>query len=136
MTSRDEAGFLRWNRYREDGFRRRHRALLALQLMYLKSALEDRLVLFSLLYVLGRRDRLLRGLKNARPFGRVDREFWQSLEANWRPVVLLLCWLQNRYLPFVRGRSTMVYVQGRREAARGGAALRPTSGARADSQGS
>lgn len=117
MTFRDDAGFQRWSRYRfrEDGFRRVIALYSPWQLMYLKSALEDRLVLFTLPYVLGRRDRLLRGLKNARPFWRVDREFWQSLEANWRPVVLLLSWLQNRYLPFVRGRSTMVYVKARRE---------------------
>lgn len=117
MTFRDETGFQRWSRYRfrEDGFRRVIALYSPWQLMYLKSALEDRLVLFTLPYVLGRRDRLLRGLKNARPFWRVDRDFWQSLEENWRPVVLLLCWLQNRYLPFVRGQSTMVYVKGRRE---------------------
>lgn len=117
MTFRDEAGFQRWSRYRfrEEGFRRVIVLYSPWQLMYLKSALEDRLVLFTLPYVLGRRDRLLRGLKNARPFWRVDRDFWQSLEENWRPVVLLLSWAQNRYLPFVRGRSTMVYVKGQRE---------------------
>jgi hypothetical protein len=105
MTFRDEAGFQRWSRYRfrEDGFRRVIALYSPWQLMYLKSALEDRLVLFSLPYVLGRRERLLRGLKNARPFWRVDREFWQSLEANWRPVVLLLCWLQNRTCPSCAG---------------------------------
>jgi hypothetical protein len=98
MTFRDEAGFQRWSRYRfrEDGFPRVIALYSPWQLMYLKSALEDRLVLFTLPYVLGRRDRLLRGLKNARPFWRVDRDFWQSLEENWRPLVLLLCWLQNR----------------------------------------
>jgi hypothetical protein len=117
MTFRDEVGFQRWSRYR---FREDDRSrLIALyspwQLMYLKSALEDRLVLFTLPYILGRRDRLLRGMKKRRPFWRVDREWWQALEESWRPVVLLLCWLQNRYLPFVRGRSATVYVEGRRE---------------------
>jgi hypothetical protein len=117
MTFRDEVGYQRWSRYafREDGVRRVIALYSPWQLMYLKSALEDRLVLLTLPYVLGRRDRLLSGLKNARGFWRVDRDLWQSLEQNWRPLVLLLCWLQNRYLPFVRGRSTMVYVEGRRE---------------------
>lgn len=117
MTFRDEAGFQRWSQYRfrEDGFHRVIALYSPWQLMYLKSALEDRLVLFTLPYILGRRDRFLRGITNSRPFWRVDREAWQSLEENWRPVVLLLCWFQNRYLPFVRGRSTMVYVRGRRE---------------------
>ncbi len=88
MTFRDDAGFQRWSRYRfrEDGFRRVTALYSPWQLMYLKSALEDRLVLFTLPYVLGRRDRLLRGLKNARPFWRIDRDLWQSLEANWRPL--------------------------------------------------
>jgi hypothetical protein len=54
-------------------------------------------------------------MKNARPFWRVDRDLWQSLEENWRPVVLLLCWLQNRYVPFVRGQTKRVYVPGKRE---------------------
>jgi hypothetical protein len=117
MTFRDEAGFQRWSRYRfrEDGVRRVIALYSPWQLMYLKSGLEDRLVLFTLPYVLGRRERLLRGLKNARPYWRVDRDRWQSLEENWRPLVLLLCWLQNRYLPFVRGQSKMLYVEGRGE---------------------
>lgn len=117
MTFRDEAGVQPWSRYRfrEDGVRRVIALYSPWQLMYLKSALEDRLVTLTLPYVLGRRERLLRGLKNARGFWRVERELWQSLEENWRPVILLLCWLQNRYLPFVRGQSKMVYVKGRRE---------------------
>lgn len=114
LTFRDEAGFQRWNRYafREDGFRRVIALYSPWQLMYLKSALEDRLVLFTLPYLLARRDRLLNAMKNARPFWRIDREFWQSLEENWRPVVLLLCWLQDRYLPFVRGQIKQVYAPG------------------------
>ena len=117
MTFRDETGFQRWSRYRfrEDGCPRVIALYSPWQLMYVKSALEDRLVLFTLPYILGRRERLLRGLKGMRPLWRVDRERWQSLEENWRPLVLLLCWLQNRYLPFVRGQSKMVYVEGRRE---------------------
>jgi hypothetical protein len=117
MTFRDEAGFQPWGRYRfrEDGVRRVIALYSPWQLMYLKSALEDRLVTLTLPYVLGRRERLLRGLKNARGFWRMERERWRSLEENWRPVILLLCWLQNRYLPFVRGQSKMVYVKGRRE---------------------
>jgi hypothetical protein len=118
MTFRDEAGFQRWSRYRfrDEGFPRVIPVYSPWQLMYLKSALEDRLVLFSLPYVLGRRERLLRGLKNMRPYWRVDRDWWRSLEESWRPIVLLLCWLQNRYLPFVRGQSKMVHIEGRREA--------------------
>ena len=80
MIFRDEAGFQRWSRYRfrEEGFQRVIAIYSPWQLMCLKSALEDRLVLFTLPYVLGRRDRLLRGLSNARPFWRVDRDFWQG----------------------------------------------------------
>ncbi|MGI8974292.1 MAG: hypothetical protein ACR2HI_08975 [Gaiella sp.] len=80
MIFRDEAGFQRWSRYRfrEEGFQRVIAIYSPWQLMCLKSALEDRLVLFTLPYVLGRRDRLLRGLRNARPFWRVDRDFWQG----------------------------------------------------------
>lgn len=117
MTFRDDVGFQRWSRYRfrEDGFPRVIALYSPWQLMYLKSALEDRVVLFTLPYLLGRRDRLLEGIKNHRRAWRTDRELWQSLEQNWRPVVLLLCWLQNRYLPFVRGRSMMIHVSGQRE---------------------
>jgi hypothetical protein len=116
MTFRDEAGFQRWGRYafREDGVRRIIALYSPWQLMYLKSALEYRIASVTLPFVLGRRDRLLRGIKNMRPFWRVDREFWQSLEESWRPVVLLLCWLQNRYLPFIRGSARGVYAKGRR----------------------
>lgn len=114
MTFRDEAGFQRWSRYRfrEDGFRRVIALYSPWQLMYLKSALADRLATITLTFVLGRRDRLLRRLEEARPVWRGERELWQRLEENWRPFVLLLCWLQNRYLPFVRGQSRMVYVKG------------------------
>jgi hypothetical protein len=117
MTFRDEAGFQRWGRYafREDGVRRVVALYSPWQLMYLKSALEDRIAPFTLPFVLGRRDRLLRGIKNARPFWRVERELWQSLEQNWRPLVLLLCWLQNRYLPFVRSSARRVYAKGTRQ---------------------
>ena len=114
MTFRDEAGFHRWSRYgfREDGVRRVIALYSPWQLMYLKSALEDRIAPFTLPFLLGRRDRLLRGIKNRRPFWRVERELWQSLEENWRPLVLLLCWLQNRYLPFIRSSARGVYAKG------------------------
>ena len=113
MTFRDEAGFQRWGRYafREDGVRRVIALYSPWQLMYLKSALEDRIVTATLPFILGRRDRLLQGIKNARPLWRVHHELWQSLEQNWRPLVLLLCWMQNRYLPFVRGSAQMVYAK-------------------------
>lgn len=118
LTFRDEAGYQRWPRYaiREEGFRRVLALYSPWQLMYLKSALEDRLALFTLPFLLGRRDRLMRAITSRRPFWRVDRDLWLSLEQNWGPVVLLLCWLQNRYLPFVRGQSTMVYGPDRRRA--------------------
>jgi hypothetical protein len=55
LTFRDAAGFQRWNRYafREEGFRRVIALYSPWQLMYLKSALEDRLVLLTLPFVLG-----------------------------------------------------------------------------------
>jgi hypothetical protein len=116
LTFRDEVGYYRWSRYafREDGFRRVLALYSPWQLMYLKSALEDRLALFTLPFLLGRRDRLIQAMKTRRPFWRIDRDMWASLEQNWRPVVLLLCWLQNRYLPFVRGQSTRVYIPDHR----------------------
>src|SRR6266511_1392995 len=66
LTFRDEVGYHRWSRYRfrEEGARRVIALYSPWQLMYLKSALEDRLVLFTLPYILGRRERLLRGINN------------------------------------------------------------------------
>jgi len=117
LTFRDESGYRRWGHYafREDGVRRVLPLYSPWQMMYLKSALEERSVNFTLPFLLGRRERLLGAISDNRAFWRAERDFWLSLEQNWRPVVLLLCWLQNRYLPFVRGQTTRVYVPGQRQ---------------------
>lgn len=111
LTFRDEVGFRRWRQYRlrEDGWERVIALYSPWQLMYLKSALEERIVPVPLPLLLGRRDRLLSAIRKQRPFRRVERDFWLRLETHWRPAILLLCWLQNRYLPYVTGRSTMAW---------------------------
>lgn len=110
---RDEVGFQPWSRYR---YREEHaRRVTALyspwQLMYLGNAITEQMITLPLPLLLGRRERIDRVIWHQlrRKMWRVDRDFWLRLEHHWRPTVLLLSWLQNRYLPFVTGTSTMTH---------------------------
>ncbi|MGD0165967.1 MAG: hypothetical protein ABSC51_01565 [Gaiellaceae bacterium] len=111
LVFRDMEPFRTWSRYRvrEDGRPRVTALYSPWQLMYLKSALEERECTISVSLLKARWERLRKSLAAYRRVARSHRELIASLEMHWRPVVLLLCWLQNRYLPYVLGRTTLVF---------------------------
>ena len=72
----------------------RHSALSTLAVMYLKGALEQRSVSIPYTALLRRLARVDEYVRTLRRFVRARRDLITSLK-NWRPTILLLCWLQG-----------------------------------------
>lgn len=112
LVFRDETEFVPWATYAvdDDGFRRATALFSPWQLLYLKRALDLGTAPASVEWLLDttKRRRLGRGWRSWLERQAEERS---GLDARWRPTILLLVRLQNRYLPSVRGTLTTRSVQ-------------------------
>jgi hypothetical protein len=98
--------FSRWNRYARDAWGRPHVDALysPWQLLYLHAAVNGRYVDVDVAALLDRETDLTPKPRSVwRMINKRNHREWKRLDAAWRPVILLLVRIQNRYFPAVRG---------------------------------
>ena len=104
---REEVEFVPWSRYavEEESFSRPHPFYSHWQLLYVNEALELGRAPAHIDWLL-KEDSARRLGEGSRPFYEAQREVWRELDGRWRPLVLLLTRIQNRYGPSIKGSLT------------------------------
>ena len=113
MTFRDEAGYRAWSHYgfRLGGYTHATALYSRWQLIYLEAAMNEssfRVPLEALLGSPAQRDRFAKS-KLLRQLWRGQLAGWKDLDRRMKPLILFLCWIQNRYLPFVTAQSILTH---------------------------
>jgi hypothetical protein len=111
MTFREEEPARAWPTYTGDAHGRRHTSALysPWQLLYLNDVLRGKSVKIELETLLAPAEERDAALNQTREWLEAQQDRWQTLDAAWRPLVKLLVRLQNRYLPEITGRTTLLY---------------------------
>ncbi|GLY99649.1 hypothetical protein [Actinoplanes sp. NBRC 103695] len=111
MTFREEGPARAWPAPRGDAHGRRHTSALysPWQLLYLNDVLLGKSVKIALETLLAPAEERDVALNQTREWLEAQQDRWQTLDAAWRPLVKLLVRLQNRYLPEITGRTTVLY---------------------------
>ncbi len=111
MVYREEQDYAPWSTYAWDSWG--HPTITALycpwQILYADDVAERSNENMPLELLLGPREKLNEDLETVRGLLEGLHSSWIALDDGWRPLMKLLVRLQNRYLPAVTGRSTLVW---------------------------
>lgn len=110
MTFREEHPFADWSTYAWDAHGHPHTTALysPWQTLYLDDVLAGYSAGIDVTVLLDH-DRRDAHVESLRPLLEGQLADWQALDLAWSPLLKLLVRLQNRYLPEVTGRTTMIY---------------------------